>query len=385
MKFSKVMAVGLSVAMVLGMTACGSSSSDTPAPSDNAAQPATEGEAAAESSGKRPVIGITLPTQELARCQKDQEYMTEYLNELGYDVDVQFAKGDAATQVNEIENMITNGVAGVIISPWDGGALTTAVQQCHDAGIPVIAYDANVLDTEYIDYFVTDDLVGIGRQQGQFIIDALDCDNSEETHTIELFGGDYGDASAKMFWSGAMEVLDPYIDNGKLEVVSGQREYEICAVAEWSATKSQERMDTLLSTYYVDKRIDAVLTQNDDLAAGAISALKSVGYGTDDQPMPVITGMDCTISALKSINAGDQSMTIYKDIRQLARHASDIMDSLVKGEEPDLSDVELTTYDNGVKEVTATKVPSLVLTKENMDELVFDFGYYTREEVELEQ
>ncbi len=360
MKFSKVMAVGLSVAMVLGMTACGSSSSDTPAPSDNAAQPATEGEAAAESSGKRPVIGITLPTQELARCQKDQEYMTEYLNELGYDVDVQFAKGDAATQVNEIENMITNGVAGVIISPWDGGALTTAVQQCHDAGIPVIAYDANVLDTEYIDYFVTDDLVGIGRQQGQFIIDALDCDNSEETHTIELFGGDYGDASAKMFWSGAMEVLDPYIDNGKLEVVSGQREYEICAVAEWSATKSQERMDTLLSTYYVDKRIDAVLTQNDDLAAGAISALKS-------------------------INAGDQSMTIYKDIRQLARHASDIMDSLVKGEEPDLSDVELTTYDNGVKEVTATKVPSLVLTKENMDELVFDSGYYTREEVELEQ
>ena len=77
-------------------------------------------------------------------------------------------------------------------------------------------------------------------------------------------------------------------------------------------------------------------------------------------------------------------MTIYKDIRQLSEYASYIIDCLVRGEEPDLSDVDLTTYDNGVKEVTATKVPSLVLTNENMEELVFESGYYTREEVGLE-
>lgn len=372
----KVVALLLTAVMVFSMAACGSSDKGS----------VSEGEQKEESadSGEQKTIGITLPTQELARCLKDQEYMTENLEAMGYKVDVQFAKGDAATQVNIIENMITSGVDGVIISPWDGGALTRAVEACHDAGIPVIAYDANVLDTPYIDYFVTDDLVGIGRQQAQFIIDTLGVDEGEETYNVELFGGDFGDASATLFWNGAMEVLTPYIESGKLIVVSGQTDYDTCAVAEWSATKAQSRMDTLLSTYYTDKRIDAVLTQNDDLAAGVISALKSVGYGTEDMPMPIITGMDCTISALKSIHAGDQSMTIYKDIRQLSEYASYIIDCLVRGEEPDLSDVDLTTYDNGVKEVTATKVPSLVLTNENMEELVFESGYYTREEVGLE-
>lgn len=378
----KLVALLLTAAMVFSFAACGSS--DSASDSSNGGDSSASASEEKADSGEKKTIGITLPTQELERFLKDQEYMTAFLEEKGYNVDVQFAKGDAATQVNIIENMIASGVDGIIISPMDGGALTKAVEECHDAGIPVIAYDANVLNTPYIDYFVTDDLVGIGRQQAQFIIDTLGVENSDKSFNIELFGGDFGDASAKLFWSGAEEVLTPYIESGKLVVVSGQTDYDTCAIAEWSATKAQSRMDTLLSTYYTDKHIDAVLTQNDDLAAGVISALKSVGYGVEDMPMPVITGMDCTISALKSIHAGDQSMTIYKDIRQLSKHASDIIDCLIKGEEPDLSDVELTTYDNGVKEVTATKVPSLVLTNDNMQELVFDSGYYTEEEVGLE-
>jgi putative multiple sugar transport system substrate-binding protein len=329
-------------------------------------------------------IGITLPTQDLARCLKDQEYLTEDLNALGYDVDVQFAMGDAAKQASIVENMLLNGCVGIIISPWDGGALTNAVQACKDAGVPVLAYDANILNTDYIDYFVTDDLVGIGRLQAQFIVDKLGVEESDESFNIELFGGDYGDASAKYFWDGAMEVLTPYIESGKLVVVSEQTDYNTCAVPEWDAAKAQSRMDTLLSTYYTDKRLDAALTQNDNLAAGAIASLKSVGYGTEDMPMPVLTGMDCTISALKYIHAGDQSMTIYKDIRALAENASMIIDCLVRGEEPDFSGVETTTYDNGVKEVIATKVPAMVLTDDKIQELVFDTGYYTEEEVGLE-
>lgn len=177
---------------------------------------------------------------------KDQEYLTQYLNERGYDVDVQFAKGDAATQVAQMENMITNGVVGIICSPWDGSALTSAVEAAHNAGIPVIAYDALILNTPYIEYYAADDLRGIGALQAQYIVDTLKLDSSDEAHTLELFAGDYADANAPLFFEGAMNVLTPYIESGKLVVKSGQTEFNVVATAEWDGAKAQSRMDAIL-------------------------------------------------------------------------------------------------------------------------------------------
>lgn len=154
----KLVALLLALVLVVGLCAC-AKKAETTTPTDGSEQ-TSESAATAQSKG---TIGITLPTQELARCLKDQEYLTQYLNERGYDVDVQFAKGDAATQVAQMENMITNGVVGIICSPWDGSALTSAVEAAHNAGIPVIAYDALILNTPYIEYYAADDLRGIAR------------------------------------------------------------------------------------------------------------------------------------------------------------------------------------------------------------------------------
>ena len=207
----KLVALLLALVLVVGLCAC-AKKAETTTPTDGSEQ-TSESAATAQSKG---TIGIMLPTQELARCLKDQEYLTQYLNERGYDVDVQFAKGDAATQVAQMENMITNGVVGIICSPWDGSALTSAVEAAHNAGIPVIAYDALILNTPYIEYYAADDLRGIGALQAQYIVDTLKLDSSDEAHTLELFAGDYADANAPLFFEGAMNVLTPYIESGAL-------------------------------------------------------------------------------------------------------------------------------------------------------------------------
>ena len=368
----KLVALLLALVLVVGLCAC-AKKAETTTPTDGSEQ-TSESAATAQSKG---TIGITLPTQELARCLKDQEYLTQYLNERGYDVDVQFAKGDAATQVAQMENMITNGVVGIICSPWDGSALTSAVEAAHNAGIPVIAYDALILNTPYIEYYAADDLRGIGALQAQYIVDTLKLDSSDEAHTLELFAGDYADANALLFFEGAMNVLTPYIESGKLVVKSGQTEFNVVATAEWDGAKAQSRMDAILSTYYLDEPIEAVLCQNDDLAAGVISACKSAGYGTEAMPLPITTGQDCTISAVKSILAGEQSMTVFKDIKQLAYNGAYFIDCLVQGQTPEIENP-------GSVDVKASAVEPLALTADKVQEIVIDSDYYTKADLGME-
>lgn len=361
----KVVAIVLSVLLMLSLVACGSS--------------APEGGNGGTSGGDgKKTIGVILPTQELARCLKDEEYLGEALSALGYNTDIQFSKGESATEIQMIETFILRGYDGIIVSPNDGGALVSAVEKCHDAGIPIIAYDALILNTPYINYYAADDLRGIGALQAQYIVDTLDLDHAAGDFTIELFAGDFADPNAAYFYEGAYNVLKPYLDNGKLVCLSGQVDFKVCGLS-WAGDKAQARMDALLSTYYQDRRIDACLTQNDDVAGGVISALKSAGYGTADKPLPLTTGQDCTIAALKSIHSGEQSMTVYKDIRTLAKNAAYIIDCLVKGEEPKLDDY--TTYDNGANEVIASCVEPIALTKDNLEELILGNNFYTKEEL----
>lgn len=371
----KFVALLLALVLVVGLCAC-AKKGENGTPADGSGKNA---DSPAQSKG---TIGITLPTQELARCLKDQEYLTQYLNERGYDVDVQFAKGDAATQVAQIENMITNGVVGIICSPWDGSAVTPAVDAAHNAGVPIIAYDALILNTPYIEYYAADNLRGIGALQAQFIVDTLGLDDSDESHTLELFGGDFGDANAPLFFEGAMNILTPYIESGKLVVKSGQTEFNVVATAEWDGAKAQSRMDAILSTYYLDEPVEAVLCQNDDLAAGVISACKSAGYGTEAMPLPITTGQDCTTSAIKSILAGEQSMTVLKNIKQLAYNGAYFIDCLVQGQTPEIENPVI--YNNGSVDVKASAVEPMVLTADKVQELVIDSGYYTKADLGME-
>jgi len=325
-------------------------------------------------------IGVSLPTKELARCLKDEQYLTENFDKMGYKYDVQFAQGDIVVQNQQIENMITSGVDFLIISPMDSSGLTKVVELAHENGIPVLAYDALILNTEYIDYYVTDNLREVGATQARYIEEALGLKDGKGPFNLEIVAGDPADANAPYFYGGAYDVLAPYIENGQLVVQSGQVTFDQTSTPGWDPMKAQARVDDILNAFYSDKRVDAVLCSNDGMALGTISALKSAGYGTPDLPLPVTTGQDCDIASIKSIIAGEQTSTVFKDISKLAANAAYVADAILKGEKPDTTGALI--FNNGVKDVETIVVQPLPLDITNYKELLLDSGFYTEADLQ---
>jgi len=148
----------------------------------------------------------------------------------------------------------------------------------------------------------------------------------------------------------------------------------------WSGSAAQARMENLLSAYYSDKKINAVLSPNDDLAIGVIAALKGVGYGSGNLKMPIVTGQDANIASVKAILFGEQYSTIFKDTRALAGVAVAMVNAIVKGEEPEINDSK--TYDNGIKVVPAYLLKPILVNSDNCKETLVDSGYYKNSQIQ---
>ena len=227
--------------------------------------------------------------------------------------------------------------------------LTDVLEKAHDADIPVIAYDRLIMNSPYVDYYATFDNFEVGVLQASYIEEKLGLKDGEGSYNIELFGGSPDDNNAYFFYDGAMSILEPYIDEGQLVVKSGQMGMDKVGILYWDGATAQQRMDNILSAHYTDDIIHAVLSPNDSIAIGVISALKSAGYGSSDKPFPIITGQDADIASVKAIVAGEQSQTVFKDTRVLADRAAGMVDAILKGEEVEVNDTE--TYDNNEKVV----------------------------------
>jgi putative multiple sugar transport system substrate-binding protein len=298
---------------------------------------------------------------------------------MGYATDLQFADDDIPNQLAQIENMITKGADVLVIAAIDGSTLSDVLQQARDAGILVIAYDRLIVNTENVDYYATFDNFGVGVIMGSQIEEGLDLKNAEGPFNIELFGGSPDDTNAFYFYDGAMSVLQPYIDSGKLVVQSGQTGMDKVSTLRWDGIVAQARMDNLLSAYYTDKRVDAVLSPYDGLSIGILSSLKGVGYGSADQPMPVVTGQDAEVASVKSIIAGEQTYTVFKDTRELAKQTAAMVDAALKGEEVPINNT--TTYDNGVKIVPSYLLIPFSVDISNYEELLIGSGYITADQL----
>ncbi|GAA1108144.1 multiple monosaccharide ABC transporter substrate-binding protein [Nocardiopsis composta] len=329
---------------------------------------------AARPSGENGTVGISMPTKSWERWVQDGDNMVAHLEEAGYGADLQYAEDVVEDQVAQIENMITKGVDALVIAAVDGEALTEAVESAGEAGIPVIAYDRLIRGTEHVDYYATFDNFEVGVLQARYIERELGLEDTGETFTIELFGGAPDDNNAYFFYDGAMSVLEPYIEDGALEVASGQTEMAQIATTRWDGAVAQDRMDNLLSTHYTDRELDAVLSPFDGISIGVISSLKGAGYGSQDAPLPVVTGQDAETASVKSIIAGEQTQTVFKDTRELARVAAEMTDAVVRGEEPEVNDTE--SYDNGVKTVPAMLLEPVSVDAGNYEEVLIGGGYY---------
>jgi ABC-type xylose transport system, periplasmic component len=367
----KLLSIALALVLVFSLAACGAPAANTPPPVTDATPTPAEPVAA-------PVkVGVSMPTQSLQRWNQDGSNMKSQLEAAGYEVDLQYAgDNDIPTQVAQIENMITGGCAVLVIAAIDGSALTTVLDDAKGKGIPVISYDRLIMNSDAVSYYATFDNWKVGVQQGTFIEAALDLKNAEGPFNIELFTGAPDDNNINFFFGGAMEVLTPYIEEGKLVVLSGQTAKEQCATPNWSTEESQKRMENLISSQgYAPNgtQLDAVLSSNDSVANGITNALLAAGYTAEN--FPVLTGQDCDKPAVKNMLAGTQSMSVFKDTRTLAAQVVTMVDSIIKGSAPEINDT--VTYDNGTGIIPSFLCEPVSCTLDNYTELLLDSGYYT--------
>jgi putative multiple sugar transport system substrate-binding protein len=197
-------------------------------------------------------VGVSMPTKDLQRWNQDGENMQKLLQEAGYEVDLQFASNDVQQQLNQVTNMINGGCSVIVIAAIEGSSLGSALDLAKEKGIPVIAYDRLLMDSDAVSYYATFDNYMVGTKQGNYVKEALDLDNAEGPFALEITAGDPGDNNARYFYQGAMDVLNPYIESGKLVVVSGQTEFSDVATASWKTENSQARAETILSSFYAD-------------------------------------------------------------------------------------------------------------------------------------
>lgn len=328
------------------------------------------------------LIGVAMPTQSLQRWNQDGANMKAELEAKGYKVDLQYANNDVNTQVQQLENMILKGCKVLVIASIDGSALTDVLKKAADNDIKVIAYDRLIMQSEHVEYYATFDNFKVGVIQGQYIEEKLGLKEGKGPYNIEIFGGAPDDNNATFFYNGAMSVLQPYIDNGQLVVVSGQKDFVTVAIQSWDSAKAQARMDNLITAHYADgTKLDAILSPNDSLAIGIIASLKNAGYGTADKPYPILTGQDCDKPNVVAMINGQQSMSVFKDTRVLAAKVVEMIDAMMQGKEVPVNDTE--TYDNGVKIVPSYLCDPVYVDANNYKELLLDSGYYT--EADLKQ
>ena len=324
-------------------------------------------------------IGISMPTKSSARWIADGDNMVKVFTELGYGTDLQYAEDDIPNQLAQIENMVTKGVKVLVIAAIDGTTLSAILQQAHDSGVKVIAYDRLIRDSANVDYYATFDNFQVGVLQAGSIVDGLGLKDGKGPFNIELFGGSPDDNNAFFFYDGAMSVLQPYIDSKKLVVQSGQMGMDKVGTLRWDGAVAQARMDNLLSAYYGDKRVDAVLSPYDGLSIGILSSLKGVGYGSADQPMPIVSGQDAEVPSIKSMIAGEQYSTVFKDTRELAKVTANMVDALLAGKEVPVNDTK--TYDNGVKVVPSYLLKPVSVGRDDWEEILVGSGYYTKDQI----
>ncbi|PZD94510.1 sugar ABC transporter substrate-binding protein [Paenibacillus sambharensis] len=357
------------VVVMVWTAACGNSGGGTE----------SSGGAGGSAEGSGGKVGISMPTKSSERWVSDGANMQKEFESLGYEVDLQYAEDVVENQVSQIENMITKGVDVLVVAPIDGQALTDVLDKAALSEIPVIAYDRLIKQSEHVDYYATFDNYKVGVLQASYMEDKLGLKEGKGPFNIELFAGSPDDNNTYFFYDGAMSVLQPYIDKGQLVVQSGQTDVEQVATLRWDGATAQARMDNLISAYYSSEKVDAVLSPYDGISIGIISSLKGVGYGSESKPMPIITGQDAELASIKSIMAGEQTMTVFKDTRELAKKAVAMADSLLKGEEAEVNDTE--TYDNGVKVVPAYLLEPVSVDEDNYKEVLVEAGYYSEDQL----
>lgn len=308
------------------------------------------------------IIGLSMDTLKEARWAKDRDAFVARAKELGAEVKVLSANSDDNRQVADVTTLLTAGVKAVVVVPHDGKAMAKGVELAHAAGVPVIAYDRLINDSD-LDLYVTFDNRKVGQLQAEFILESLK-DAPKPIKIVRIYGSKT-DTNAFTFKQGQDDVILPAVAKGLVEVL-----HEDWA-DDWKPENSKRIMNAAITKH--GGQIQAVLASNDGTAGGAIQAMKEVGT----MGKVIVTGQDAELVAVQRIVGGEQSMSIYKPVQNLARRAAEVAVALAKGK-PVVAKGE---SDNGKIKVPSIFHDVVTVTKANVDSTVIADGFHSREEV----
>lgn len=334
------------------------------------------------SAEEQKTVGILMPTQSSERWINDGANMKKQLEEKGYKVELQYAEDDTAMQVSQLENYVGKGVDCLVIAAIDSGVLVNAEAQAKEAGIPIIAYDRLLMDTDAVSYYATFDNKGVGTVIGNYIKDTKDLDAAREageSYTIEFFMGSPDDNNALFLYNGIMEVLQEYLDDGTLVCKSGNTSFDDTGIMRWSETSAKTKLDSIISEFYAEEKApDIICTAYDGFAYAAEEILSDSGLEPGSDEWPMITGYGSEAQAVKDIAAGKMSFTMFMDRKELAKGGAQMAIDYLTGEKVDVKDYS--QYDNGVKIVGTFTCGAQMIDKDNYQILV-DNGTYTEDEI----
>jgi D-xylose transport system substrate-binding protein len=305
-------------------------------------------------------VGLSLPTQREERWVNDKKVMEAEAKAKGVDLRIQVTDNDAAKQVAQCENLISQGVKVLILAPHDASSASVIIDQAVKAGIKVVSYDRLVTDSPHDYYYLSFDNVKVGELQGEFITKKV------PKGTYVVLAGSPTDNNAKLFREGAMKFIGPLAQKGDVKIVMDQ------FVKDWQPAEAQKLMEQALTAN--QNKIDAVLAPNDGTAGGAIQALAAQGLAGK---VPV-TGQDAELAGAIRIVQGTQSMTIFKDTRLLGKKAIEMAVALAEGK---TVDTQGKVVFNNKRDVPSVLLTPFVVTRENLDAMLVDSGYLKRERV----
>ncbi|MDO5746550.1 MAG: sugar ABC transporter substrate-binding protein [Actinomycetaceae bacterium] len=354
--WKKVLTLGTASALALTMSACG----------------ARGGDGASEAADGAIKVGVALPQKTSENWVEAEGLFQKDCEEAKLDCQIQFANSGVQEQQSQIDSMITKGVKVLIIGAIDGGQLSTQLAKAKKEGIKVVAYDRLLTNTKDIDYYIAYDNFGVGKLQGQALLDGLKEKGVASPAKVELFAGSPDDANSMKFFNGAMDVLQPKIDAGELQVVSGQTEFTQASTQGWKAENAQKRMDAILQQHYSgDNAPDGVLSPNDTLARAILTSIEQA-----NKPAPVVTGQDSENESVKLVAEGKQYSTIFKDTRALVKQSVSLAKAIAGTDEvPTLDGVAMD--DKQYESVEGNPVKAFLLTpqivtKSNIKEVYQD-------------
>ncbi|GAA2133113.1 sugar-binding protein [Glycomyces algeriensis] len=326
--------------------------------------------------------GIAMPTTTSDRWVLEGADLEKRLQDLGYKTILENGEDDIPTQVAQIESMIEQGVEFLIIGAIGNTSLGEVLSKAKDKGVTIIAYDRLILETPDVDYYASFDNYQVGVLQAKHIITKLGLtQDTTEQYNVELFSGSLDDNNSQYFFQGGLDTLEPYIYGGSVVVPSNQTEQEATATQQWDRKTARTRMAQLLEDHYQDRPLHAVLSPYDGISRGIVEALVDADFEPGSDDFPVITGQDAELRSLKAIKEGTgQTETVFKDTRQLAEVAVEMVKTIVGGSTPDVND--LGTYDNGFKFIPSYLLEPVDVTVENYKEVVVDSAYATEEAID---